>query len=484
MYYEYWGMNRHPFDNVPDPTMYFRAHTSVETAVGEVLFAIEEGDEVLAVIVGEVGLGKTTSLRVILDSLDPAKYRIAFITNPDVTFTMLMRDIVGQLKGETCESHRKDDLLEEFNRLLFTTADEGKKVLVFIDEGNAFKPMNLESLRLLTNMQEDNRNLFTIVLAGQPKLAKMLEAPSRANLFQRIGVYCHLEKMESWHMAKDYIDHRLERAGTTRPIFSDDAVKAVYEYSENGVPRLVNKICKLALKAGETNALAQITPELVAAIGERFRRFTRAEKKADGPADAPSDRAKKPRKSRTKTLPDATTNGGSEAPIETVPVPAFVSAEESAAEPEPALTLDSTGDAGAAATPDVGASEGVGDVGGDGEHIEHGFSASAAYQKQILKETDNVSGYDEKGSAADELHVDGDGPQTPEKVCVDEALRPDVLEKARHADRVERMKMAGQLAAEEIKKHPEVVSHVSDPVEMWKELRDDILSAFMAEVNS
>ena len=64
------------------------------------------------------------------------------------------------------------------------------------DEGNAFKPVNLESLRLLTNMQEDDRNLFTIVLAGQPKLAKMLEAPARANLFQRIGVYCNIERME------------------------------------------------------------------------------------------------------------------------------------------------------------------------------------------------------------------------------------------------------------------------------------------------
>ena len=66
MYYEYWGMNRHPFDNVPDPTMYFRAHESVETAVAEVLFAIEEGDEVLAVIVGEVGLGKTIEAGMIL----------------------------------------------------------------------------------------------------------------------------------------------------------------------------------------------------------------------------------------------------------------------------------------------------------------------------------------------------------------------------------------------------------------------------------
>jgi len=281
MYLDYWGLDRNPFDSVPDPNMYFRLHPTVENAVAEVLFAIEEGNECLAVVVGEVGLGKTMALRVLLNSLDPEKYRIAFVTNPEVTFTQLMREIIGQLKDEPCAMRDKVILLEEFNRILFETADSGRKVLVFIDEGNSIKPPNLEALRLLTNMQEDTRNLFTIVLAGQPKLGRMLEAPERANLFQRIGVYSRLEAFESVEVVRDYIEHRLERAGCSEPVFTDDAYNVVFDHSQ-GTPRLINRVCKLALKAGETHGLKTLDAELVREIASRFQRrySTRARQSA------------------------------------------------------------------------------------------------------------------------------------------------------------------------------------------------------------
>jgi len=278
MYFEYWGLEKNPFDSVPDPNMYFRLHPTAEHAVAEVLFAIEEGNECLAVVVGEVGLGKTMALRVLLNSLDHEDYRIAFVTNPEVTFTQLMREIIGQLRDEPCTVRDKVMLLEEFNRILFDTADSGRKVLVFIDEGNSIKPANLEALRLLTNMQEDTRNLFTIVLAGQPRLGRLLEAPERANLFQRIGVYCRLEPLESAEVVRDYIEHRLERAGRSDPIFTDDAYEVIYSHSK-GTPRLINRVCKLALKAGETHQLEGIDAALVRQIASRFeRRYYSSEK--------------------------------------------------------------------------------------------------------------------------------------------------------------------------------------------------------------
>ena len=212
-YYEYWGLAKPPFDNVPDPEMYFDLHASVENAVAETLFAIEEGNECLAVIVGDVGLGKTMTLRVILDSLEQDNYRIAFVTNPDMTFIQLMKEIIGQLTGEQCTETRREQIVEMFNQLLFKAKAERKKVLIFIDEANAMKPVTLESLRLLTNMQGDDENLFTIVMAGQLELARRLEHSKRANLFQRIGVYCHLTKIESRDLMRDYIEHRLERGG-------------------------------------------------------------------------------------------------------------------------------------------------------------------------------------------------------------------------------------------------------------------------------
>lgn len=274
MYYEYWGMGKHPFNNVPDPEMYFEMHSSVENTIAEVLFAIEEGDECLAVIVGDVGVGKTMALRIILTSLDLEAYRIAFITNPDLTFPQLLREIVGQLNGVPCKIHRREALLDEFNKLLFEAADAGKRTLIFIDEANALRPVNLQSLRLLTNMQEDDRNLFTIILAGQTELAKRLEHPRARNLFQRIGVYCRIEKLESRALMRDYVEHRMELVGCTRPVFTQGAYDELWTYSEQGIPRLINKLCKLALKAGQTNGLERIGPEVIRTVGERFKRIT------------------------------------------------------------------------------------------------------------------------------------------------------------------------------------------------------------------
>ena len=275
-YYAYWGLAKPPFDNVPNPEMYFDLHRSVENAVSETLFAIEEGNECLAVIVGDVGLGKTMTLRVILDSLEQENYRLAFVTNPDMTFIQLLKEIIGQLSGELCTESRREQILEVFNQLLFKTQAEGRKVLIFIDEANAMKPSTLESLRLLTNMQGDDENLFTIILAGQLELARRLEHPKRANLFQRIGVYCHLTKIESQELMRDYVEHRLERVGTSRRIFGDDAYDAMWEYSEHGVPRLINKIAKLALKVGQTQALQTIDVGVVRQIGSRFDRISKA----------------------------------------------------------------------------------------------------------------------------------------------------------------------------------------------------------------
>ena len=275
MYYEYWNLKKSPFDNVPDPTMYAACHTSMESAIAETQFSIEEGEDCLSVIVGDVGLGKTMSIRIVIDSLGSEKYKIALITNPSTTFVQILREIIGQITGKPCEERKKDDLLEIFNRLLFETSDEGKKVLIFIDEANVMSPKKLEDLRLLTNMQEDSRNLFTMVLVGQMELAKRLEHPKKANFFQRIGTYCRIEKIPAEGQLKTYVETRLQRAGGSGKIFTEDAFPVMWECSEHGVPRLINKICKLSLKAGETNELAEIDGEIIRQIGDRFKKITR-----------------------------------------------------------------------------------------------------------------------------------------------------------------------------------------------------------------
>ncbi|HON59352.1 MAG TPA: AAA family ATPase, partial [Smithella sp.] len=302
MYSEYWNLVKPPFDNVPDASMYVDCHVSMEDVIAETIYAIKEGNECLTVIVGDVGLGKTLSLRVIIDSLEPEKYKVALITNPALSFIQLLREIIGQITGKQCLEKKKVDLLEMFNRLLFETADQGKKIVIAIDEANVLSPSNLDDLRLLTNMQDDDRNLFTLLLVGQMELAHKLEHPKRANLFQRIGTYGHLEKLPTKEAVRDYIEARLRIAGTQRKIFDDDAVSIIWEFSEHGVPRLINKICKLCLKAGETNEFPMITGDVAAQIADRFQKLSRTRKPAAQVQEIPPEKETIPKAAKAPAM--------------------------------------------------------------------------------------------------------------------------------------------------------------------------------------
>jgi type II secretory pathway predicted ATPase ExeA len=437
MYYDYWGLQKPPFDNVPDPSMYVESHSSVENTIAETLFAIEEGNECIAVIVGDVGLGKTLSLRLILDNLSQDKYKVAFITNPDMSFVQLMREIVGQLTGHPCEIQKRIDLLEMFNKIIFQTADEGKKVLLFVDEANALPPGNLESLRLLTNMQEDHRNLFTIVLAGQIELAKRLEHPRRANLFQRIGTYCRIDKIQSPDLIKDYVETRLRLAGCSKMIFTDDAIDVLWEYSEHGVPRLINKICKLCLKAGETNAFEIIDGPAAKQIAERFQKLT-----------GPALQKRRPR----KRLRDE------------------VGIEKTDQEPSDLFTLE-------------GESYGQSEPTSDQEPVE---------PEALPEETETQAVAETVPEAAPE-RVAEPVPEEARSDLYEEAIIGkfkikigiplQILKVATSSTRENRIKLAGSLAAQTLDKYPQLTSETStDPVALWSEIKSLILNAFEREM--
>jgi len=268
-YCDYWKLDKRPFDNVPDPRMYFDGNPTLDDAVAEILFGIEESEECLIVLVGEIGLGKTLSLRLVLDELETEKYSIVFINNPAMTFSQLLREIVGQITGKVCKIRNKDQLLEEFNSLLFAEADKQRRVLIFIDEANVLKPADLQNFRLLTTMQQDEKNLFTLILTGQPLLAKRLESREMQNLMQRIGVYCELEPFPSCEAVGQYISTRLQRASATSMIFSEDAISAIWDVT-GGVPRLINRLCNLCLKAGQTHGLDMIDDIMVKLVAQRL----------------------------------------------------------------------------------------------------------------------------------------------------------------------------------------------------------------------
>ena len=432
MYFEYWGLKKPPFDNVPDPSMYVESHASVENTIAETLFAIEEGNECIAVIIGDVGLGKTLSLRLILDNLSQDKYKVAFITNPDMSFVQLMREIVGQLTGQPCEIQKRIDLLETFNKIIFQTADEGKKVLLFIDEANALPPGNLESLRLLTNMQEDNRNLFTIVLAGQIELARRLEHPRRANLFQRIGTYCRIDKIQSPDLIKDYVETRLRLASGSKKIFTDEAIDVLWEYSEHGVPRLINKICKLCLKAGETNGFELVDGVTAKQIAERFQKLT-----------GPALQKRRPRK---RLLGGALQKSAETEKTEEEPAESFTLQDESLNAPE---------------------------ASSDQETIE---------EKTAFREArETLAATPEK--ATDETRTELYEEAIVGKFKIKVGIPLQLLKMATSSTRENRAKLAGSLAAQTLDKYPQLTSeNAVDPVALWSEIKSLVLNAFEREI--
>jgi type II secretory pathway predicted ATPase ExeA len=490
MYHDYWGLHKPAFDNVPDPSMYVDCHASMENAIAETLFAIEEGDECIAVIVGDVGLGKTMSLRMIIDSLAQEKYRIALITNPGVTFGQILQEIIGQLTGQQCLEKRKVQLLETFNRLLFSTLEEGRKILVFIDEANAIRPINLENLRLLTNMQGDRRNLFTMVLAGQIEFARRLEHPKRANLFQRVGTYCRIDRLESVEEVRKYVEARLLLAGATRRIFAEDAFDQLWEQSDRGVPRLVNKVAKLCLKAGETNQFEWITGEMVEQIGSRFHKLA-----------GPAIQKRRARTTPRRTVPGKSTGEtarqeagetftGKEREPDHPPQPDVVSAGL------PVFTSDQDPQSKSLETNSRAEKRGNGAV---VKPSPAGLLPFISFvpRQEPQPETDTeaeepASGTIPEPSAAELLaFVPRPEPQrqpepaetdTEEEMSIGPVririqIPRHLLKQSRSASNEHRYRLAGGLAAETLKKNPELVSSLSaDPVPIWLEIRDFVLN--------
>ena len=479
MYYEYWGLKKAPFDNVPDPSMYADCHASMESAIAETLFAIEEGEDCVAVIVGEVGLGKTMSIRMVLDSLDQVKYKIALITNPELTFVQLLREIIGQLTGKQCEEKKKVDLLEIFNKLLFETFDEGKKVLIFIDEANVITSKNLENLRLLTNMQDDERNLFTMVLVGQIELAQRLEQPKFANFFQRIGTYNKIENIQTRDLVKAYVETRLTLAGGTRKIFTEDAYDIIWKCSEYGVPRLINKICKLSLKAGETNEFNEINSEVVSQIGKRFQKIS--------PATAPK-RATRKRTSVEKPLgpineiesgqKEVLKDQGSEEvkPVTELPDLLGLSTPFKEVEEKTEVILEST--AGletdpATEVPDLlGLSTPFKEVEEKTEVILEGTAGIETGPVAEKPDSVELPLFPEESASIEEEETEVRIGENKVKVNIS----PDFIKQAQSSDQEQCEQIAGVVAAQTLKENPQLTDSPSaDPVPIWEEIKNFVL---------
>jgi len=245
MYQQFYNIKEKPFNVTSDPGYLFLSRKHKE-ALSHLLYGIEERKGFLE-ITGDVGTGKTTLCRALLNKLD-SNTKTAFVFNPDLSQLQLLQTIVEDF-GLTVEKKSKMHIFKQLNKFLLEQLSCGNNVVLIIDEAQNLKPSVLEQIRLLSNLETEKEKLFQIILVGQPELHKRLEAPELRQLKQRITIRYRilpLDRAES----KDYIYHRLAVAGSTGDIiFEEKALDLIYGYS-GGVPRLINIVCDKAMLLG------------------------------------------------------------------------------------------------------------------------------------------------------------------------------------------------------------------------------------------
>ncbi len=245
MYEDFYGLTAQPFSITPDPRYLFFGRRHRE-AYDHMLFGITQRKGFIQ-ITGEVGAGKTTLCRAVLEELGD-EVATALILNPVMSGIQLLRTILHEL-GLDDRGNDRVRLNRRLNEFLLECAAAGRPVVLFIDEAQDLSDTLLEEVRLLSNLETDDRKLLQIVLIGQPELRDKLERPNLRQLRQRITVRYHLGPLDR-RETEAYILHRLAVAGANgRPTFSRWALGAIHRRSR-GVPRLVNAVCDTTLLCG------------------------------------------------------------------------------------------------------------------------------------------------------------------------------------------------------------------------------------------
>jgi len=242
MYNSFYGFKERPFQLVPNPA-YLYLSRSHEEAMAHLVYAISQGDGFVE-ITGEVGTGKTTLCRAVLENLDQHT-EAAYIFNPKLDSFQLLKAINDEF-GVPSSGNTVKELIDALNAFLMKKKMEGNKVVLIIDEAQNLNKDVLEQLRLLSNLETTTSKLLQIVLVGQPELGEMLDSHELRQLGQRITLSCYLTPL-SYRETKEYIHHRIQVASQKPEVqFTPGALRAIYRYS-GGIPRLINIACDRAL---------------------------------------------------------------------------------------------------------------------------------------------------------------------------------------------------------------------------------------------
>jgi general secretion pathway protein A len=274
MYCDFFGFKELPFAITPNPRFIFLSKHHRE-AFAHLLYGIDNHAGFIE-FTGEVGSGKTTTLRALLSQLDENKYRTAYIFNPSLSSDELLRSINREFGIKITGSI--DELMHALNQFLLWENAFGRTIVLVIDEAQNLDPKVLEQIRMISNLETDTDKLIQIVLSGQPELATLLEGNNLRQLSQRITVRFQLAPLDFEDM-RAYIDHRLEIAGGWKAVsISPAALKKILRFS-NGLPRLINILCDRVLLIAYADETRDISDRMVSKAIRELRRGKSSAKK-------------------------------------------------------------------------------------------------------------------------------------------------------------------------------------------------------------
>jgi general secretion pathway protein A len=246
MYLKFYKLKEKPFSVTADPNFLYLSKKHQE-AISHMQYGIQERMGFLE-ITGEIGTGKTTLCKALLNTLDEHT-KTAFILNSNLSEIQLLQAIVEDF-GIQLKNKNKITMLNELNRFLLEQLRRNNNSVLIVDEAQNLKPSLLEQIRLLSNLETEKEKLLQIILVGQPELKEKLASRELAQLRQRISIRYHILPLDKDEL-EGYIRHRLKVAGVEDNVnfFEESAMEQIFRFSR-GVPRLINILCDKALLAG------------------------------------------------------------------------------------------------------------------------------------------------------------------------------------------------------------------------------------------
>jgi general secretion pathway protein A len=265
-------LQEQPFDNTRD-TNYFFASSGHAEALSRLSFLVEDRNMGIGLLTGEIGCGKTVTRTMLHRQLAQPAHIVVSLENCLLEFDDLLLEIISQMRGERISAA---DMPDRYSRLatfkqtlMRKVADSNRHLVILLDEAQQLTPATIESLKSLTNIASERQNFLTLILIGQPELRDTIRQLRQVD--QRVSLRYHLNAMSHEETGR-YLEHRLQVAGLQGPMpFDDNAVRLLFEAS-GGVPREINRICKLALEHARANDLAHLDASIINSVTDDLRR--------------------------------------------------------------------------------------------------------------------------------------------------------------------------------------------------------------------